>query len=53
MTFHHNTTQIDLNNRRVKAMFGNQKTGERLSDPEYLRRLDPPPLESEESRDGK
>lgn len=50
MTFYQNTDRLDLKNRRMRAMFGAQEVGSRWSDPEYLRRIAPPPLESEESK---
>ena len=40
-------TKANKKRRNLKAVFGGANRGERLSDPEYLAMIAPPPLDSE------
>lgn len=51
MGFWHNAKNVNKKRRNIKAIFGGTESGARLSDPEYLAKIAPPPLESEEATD--
>lgn len=52
MGFWHNAKNVNKKRRNIKAIFGGTESGSRLNDPEYLAKLAPPPLDSEEGQHG-
>lgn len=49
MNFVHKTPTIKKKRRSLKSVFGGSELGSRLSDPEYLAKLAPPPLDTEKA----